>query len=97
MEPLDLRNRVKEVRERLNLRQADVAEAIGVTRQTILAIEKGRFNPSVDTALRIAKALREPVDYLFYLTHPSDPLAPAQEDSEPGEDPPAVFDFFGEE
>jgi len=85
------------VRERLNLRQTDVAEAIGVTRQTILAIEKGRFNPSVDTALRIAKVLREPVDYLFYLTHPSDPLAPAQGDGEPGEEPPAVFDFFDEE
>ncbi len=78
-----LRNRVREVRERLQMRQADLAEAAGVTRQTILAIEKGRLNPSVSVSLKIAKALREPTDYVFYL------------ESRPEEDnePPAVFDF----
>jgi putative transcriptional regulator len=41
-----LRNRVKELRSRLGLRQTDLADEIGVTRQTIIAIEKGRLNPS---------------------------------------------------
>jgi putative transcriptional regulator len=62
-----LKNRVRELRRRLKLRQSDVAEEIGVTRQTILAIEKGRLNPSTGIALRISRVLREPVDYVFFL------------------------------
>jgi len=62
-----LRNRVKELRARLNLRQADLAKEVEVTRQTILAIEKGRLNPSIMVSLKIARVLREPVGYIFYL------------------------------
>ncbi len=62
-----LRNRVRELRVRLELRQSDLAREIGVTRQTILAIEKGRLNPSINIALKAARVLREPVDYVFYL------------------------------
>lgn len=65
----ELKNRVRELRARLNLRQADLAAEVDVTRQTILAIEKGRLNPSVALSLRIARVLREPVDYVFYLDH----------------------------
>ena len=64
---LKLRNRVKELRARLGIRQADLAREVGVTRQSILAIEKGRLNPSVLVCLKIARVLREPVDYVFYL------------------------------
>jgi len=62
-----LRNRVKELRERQNVRQSELAQEAGVTRQTIIAIEKGRLNPSILISLKIAKMLREPVDYIFYL------------------------------
>ncbi len=62
-----LKNRVKELRARLNLRQSDLAQEVDVTRQTILAIEKGRLNPSVMVSLKISRVLREPVDYVFYL------------------------------
>ena len=62
-----LRNRVKELRERVGLRQADLADAVGITRQTIIAIEKGRLNPSIVISLKVARMLREPVDYVFYL------------------------------
>ena len=62
-----LRNRVKELRERLNVRQSALARDVGITRQTIIAIEKGRLNPSIVICLKIAKLLREPVDYIFYL------------------------------
>ncbi len=55
-----LRNRVRELRSRLNLRQSDLAREVDVTRQTILAIEKGRLNPSVMVSLKIARVLREP-------------------------------------
>lgn len=62
-----LRNRVKELRARLGVRQADLAREVGITRQTIIAIEKGRLNPSILICLKIARLLREPVDYIFYL------------------------------
>lgn len=62
-----LRNRVKELRARLGIRQADLAREVGITRQTIIAIEKGRLNPSILICLKISRLLREPVDYVFYL------------------------------
>jgi putative transcriptional regulator len=62
-----LRNRVKELRARLGIRQADLARDVGITRQTIIAIEKGRLNPSILICLKVARLLREPVDYVFYL------------------------------
>jgi len=67
-----LKNRVRELRTRLDMRQSDLAREIGVTRQTILAIEKGRLNPSINIALKTARVLREPVDYVFYLEHNAD-------------------------
>jgi putative transcriptional regulator len=69
MEQTTLKNRVRELRTRLDMRQSDLAREIGVTRQTILAIEKGRLNPSINIALKTARVLREPVDYVFYLEH----------------------------
>jgi len=64
-----LKNRVRELRTRLRLRQADLAKEVDVSRQTILAIEKGRLNPSILVSLKIARVLREPVGYVFYLEH----------------------------
>ena len=67
VEPTVLKNRVRELRTRLDMRQSDLAREIGITRQTVLAIEKGRLNPSINIALKAARVLREPVDYVFYL------------------------------
>lgn len=47
--------------------QQKLAELTGVTRQTIIAIEKGAFNPSVRLALKIAKILETDVESLFFL------------------------------
>ena len=47
--------------------QLDLAKAVGVTRQTIIAIEKGQYNPSVALALRLAKVLGTTVEALFQL------------------------------
>ena len=88
-----LRNRVKELRSRLNLRQADLARETGVTRQTILSIEKGRLNPSIALNLRIARVLREPVDYVFHLERVGEPLPQGPVGASTSDDPPAVFDF----
>ena len=64
---LVVRNRVKEFRVRRKLRQADLASQVDVTRQTILAIEKDRLNPSIRLSLKIARVLGEPVDRVFFL------------------------------
>lgn len=47
--------------------QEELAETVGVTRQTIISIERGRYNPSVGLALRLAKAFAVAVEDLFQL------------------------------
>jgi putative transcriptional regulator len=66
-----LSNSLKEFRARHNLTQEDLAQQVGVTRQTIIAIEKGRFNPSVLLALKMARALHASVEDLFRLQEES--------------------------
>ena len=45
--------------------QAELAERVGVTRQTIIAIEQGRYSPSLEMAFQIARALNAPFDEVF--------------------------------
>ena len=45
--------------------QADLADRIGVTRQTIIAIEQGRYSPSLEVAFQIARAFEVPLDEVF--------------------------------
>lgn len=60
-------NAVSEARKACSLTQAELAEKVAVTRQTIIAIEKGNYTPSVQLALRLAKALSKSVEELFWL------------------------------
>ena len=53
--PPPITNRVRELREASAMSQAALGEAIGVTRQTIIAIEQGRYSPSLESAFRIAR------------------------------------------
>ena len=46
--------------------QADLAERIGVTRQTIIAIEQGRYSPSLEMAFQIARVFKVPLDDVFH-------------------------------
>lgn len=46
--------------------QADLAERIGVTRQTVIAIEQGRYSPSLEMAFRIARVFGVPIDEAFH-------------------------------
>lgn len=64
---MNLRNRLKEVRLQKGLTQEDLAKMIGITRQTIIAIEKSKFVPSVKLALELAHALAVPFDDIFWL------------------------------
>ena len=62
-----LRNRIKIKRAELSYTQSELAERVGVTRQTIAFIEKGEFSPSISLSLRLAEALNTPVAELFWL------------------------------
>ncbi len=61
------KNRVREVRRRLRVTQAELATAVGVSRQTIISTEQGDYSPSVYLALRIAAVLTSTVEDLFPL------------------------------
>lgn len=61
-------NRVRELRaSRAGMTQQRLADAVGVSRQTINAIETGRYMPSLEVALKIALAFDEPVERVFRL------------------------------
>jgi putative transcriptional regulator len=62
-----VRNHVRQFRRLRDMTQQELADHVGVTRQTILSIERGRYNPSVDLALRLARAFGIPVESLFEL------------------------------
>ncbi len=60
-----MRTRIKELRARDGLTQEDLARMVGVRRETILLIEKGDYNPSLNLAHGIAKTLKTTIDDLF--------------------------------
>jgi putative transcriptional regulator len=62
-----MRNRVREQRLLRELSQAELAAALGVSRQTVISIESGRYLPSLPLAFRIAKLFDLPVDSVFAL------------------------------
>ena len=64
----DLKNKLKQFRfMNGELTQQELAEKVSVSRQTIIAIEKGRFNPSMKLALLIARVFKVNVEEIFYL------------------------------
>jgi putative transcriptional regulator len=60
-----VRNRVRERRSQVGLTQADLAAALGVSRQTVISIESGRYLPSLSLAFRIARLFEVPLEQLF--------------------------------
>lgn len=60
-----MKTRIKELRARYDLTQEDLARKIGVRRETIVFLEKGKYNPSLKMAHDVAKALKTTIDELF--------------------------------
>ncbi|NUW41782.1 helix-turn-helix transcriptional regulator [Nonomuraea rhodomycinica] len=66
VKPTRVTNRIRALRfEHGEMTQADLAERIGVTRQTVIAIEQGRYSPSLEMAFRIARVFGVPLDDVF--------------------------------
>lgn len=62
-----LKNSVEKYRRERGITQEQLAECVGVTRQTIIALEKGHYGPSLVLALKIARFFRKNVESLFVL------------------------------
>lgn len=62
-------NAVMPLRNRKKITQEELAKAIGVSRQTIIAIEKGNYTPSILLALKIAKYFKITVEKVFFITY----------------------------
>ena len=62
---LRMKNRIKEFRAKYNLTQEDLGKKVGVRRETIVFLEKGKYNPSLKLAYDIAKVFEIKVDELF--------------------------------
>lgn len=63
----NIANKLRVVRTEKRLTQEMLGEMVGLTRQSIIAIEKGRFTPSIHTVLMFARALETPIEELFWL------------------------------
>lgn len=64
---MEIKNRVKELRAKHSLTQGALAEKVDVTRQTIVALEKGSYIPSLLLAMRIAQTFQLPIEEIFYM------------------------------
>ncbi|WP_258881163.1 helix-turn-helix transcriptional regulator [Clostridium tagluense] len=62
-----MKNRVKEYRKKYKLTQEELANNLGVTRQTIIAVENNKYNPTLELAMRLAKYLNTTIEELFTL------------------------------
>lgn len=60
-----MENRVEELRKENNEKQEDLAMVVGVSRQTIISIEKGKYNPSIELAFKIAKHYDKKIEEIF--------------------------------
>ena len=60
-------NRLKVLRAERNWSQADLAEQLGVSRQTINAIETEKYDPSLPLAMKVARLFKQPVEEIFFL------------------------------
>lgn len=63
---LTINNTIQELRNKKNLTQQDLADAVDVTRATIIALEKGSYNPSLELAFRIAKFFKTTIEDIFF-------------------------------
>jgi DNA-binding XRE family transcriptional regulator len=63
-----LQTRIKEFRAKINMTQENLANAVGVRRETVIHLEKGKYNPSLKLAHDIAKTLNTTIDELFTFT-----------------------------
>ena len=60
-----MKNRLEALRKEKGIRQEDLAQALGVSRQTVISLEKGKYNPSLSLAFRLARYFGLPIEAIF--------------------------------
>ena len=60
-----MKNKLEELRKQRGIRQEDLAQALGVSRQTVISLEKGKYNPSLALAFRLARYFAMPIEEIF--------------------------------
>lgn len=60
-----MKNRLEELRKQRAIRQEDLAQALGVPRQTVISLEKGKYNPSLALAFKLARYFGLPIEAIF--------------------------------
>lgn len=60
-----MKNRIEELRRARGIRQEDLAHLLGVSRQTVISLEKGKYNPSLTLAFRLSRAFGLPIEGIF--------------------------------
>ncbi|MBR4038940.1 MAG: helix-turn-helix transcriptional regulator [Clostridia bacterium] len=60
-----MKNRLEELRRQRGIRQEDLAQALGVSRQTVISLEKGKYNPSLALAFRLSRYFGMPIEAIF--------------------------------
>ena len=60
-----MKNRLEALRREKGIRQEDLAQALNVSRQTIISLEKGKYNPSLALAFRLARSFGLPIEEIF--------------------------------
>lgn len=64
-----IRNQIRDLRAERELTQQELADLVGVTRQTIIAMEQDRYSPTLETAFKVALALGVPLEQCFQYNH----------------------------
>lgn len=60
-----MKNRLEMLRKEKGVRQEDLAQALGVSRQTVISLEKGKYNPSLALAFKLARYFAMPIEEIF--------------------------------
>lgn len=66
VKPTRLTNSLRDLRTEAGVTQAELATQLGVTRQTVIAIEQGKYSPSLEMAFQISRALGRPLEDVFH-------------------------------
>ena len=64
-----MKNNIKELLKNMKLRQEDLSEILGVTRQTIIALENDKYDPTLELAMKISEFFGKSVNDIFQLSH----------------------------
>ncbi len=67
-----MQNNLEKLRERERLTQQDLADKVSVSRQTIISLERGRYNPSIELAFRLARLFGTTIEEIFIYEEGSD-------------------------